>query len=262
METPILTNLTTDAADGVLFLRINRAEKRNALDSVTRAALIAGLDWAANCDEVSVVVIAGQGGKSFAAGADLQDATVATALELRKSLEGRRVYDAVSKFPKPVIAMIDGYCLGGGCELALSADIRIASLRSKFGQPEIGLGIIPGGGATQRLPRLIGLGQALRLVLTGELIDAEEAQRLGIIEIVVTHDELEARTRALCASMTSHSPVALKLAKQAVCASLELPLSQGLVLERELLCLAFTSQDRIEGLAAFREKRKAKFQGR
>jgi enoyl-CoA hydratase len=262
MQTPTLTNLKMNAADGVLFLRINRPAKRNALDATTRAELIAGLDWAARCDEVRVVVIAGEGGKSFAAGADLSETPVTTALQLRETLEGRRVYDAVNQCSRPVVAMIDGYCLGGGCELALSADIRVASQRSKFGLPEIRLGIIPGGGGTQRLPRLIGLGHALRLVLSGELLDAEEAHRLGLVELVVGHDELEACTRALCASIAGHSPIAVKLAKQALRASVELPLSQGLVLERELLCLAFTSEDSAEGIRAFLEKRKPIFRGR
>jgi enoyl-CoA hydratase len=263
LDTTAMNHIKVDAADGIAFLRINRPEKRNALDSATRAELIAALDWAGACNDVRVVVVTGAGDKAFASGADLSEsANVHTALELRASLEARRVYDAVSECPKPVVAMINGHCLGGGCELALSTDIRVASHQARFGQPEIQLGIIPGGGATQRLPRLIGLGQTLRLVLTGESIDAAEALRLGLVELVVPHAQLEARTRELCANLASRSPVALKLAKQAVRAAAELPLRQGLLLEREMLCVAFTSEDRVEGVRAFLEKRQPHFTGR
>ena len=256
-------HLKIEVTDSVCFLRINRPEKRNALDSTTRTALIAALDRAGARHDVRVIVVTGEGDKAFASGADLDEsANIHTPLDLRATLEVRRIYDAVTECPKPVVAMINGYCLGGGCELALSTDIRVASSEARFGQPEVQLGIIPGGGATQRLPRLIGLGQAMRLVLTGESIGAEEALRLGLVELVVPHQELELRTRELCATLASRSPVALKLAKQAVRAAAELPLGQGLQFERELLCLAFTSEDRAEGISAFREKRKPRFTGR
>ena len=247
---------------GVAFLRIDRPEKRNALDEAARAELIAAVDRAGRDPDVRVVVITGTGDESFAAGADLSDSQPGSVLEQRAAMEERRIYDAVSECPKPVVAMINGHCLGGGCELALAADIRIASARAKLGQPEIRLAMLPGGGGTQRLPRLIGLGQALRLVLTGAAVDADEALRLGLVELVVPHDELELRTRELCAAMARHSPVALALAKQAVRASQELPLREGLRAERELFCLAFSSADREEGVAAFLEKRKPRFAGR
>ncbi|HWL44933.1 MAG TPA: enoyl-CoA hydratase/isomerase family protein [Ilumatobacter sp.] len=261
MERPSLTNVRLEVESSVVFLRIDRPELRNALDAATRQALIEGLDWAGAADDVRVVVITGEGGKSFASGADLSESGQISSTAARTQLEGRRVYDAVAECPRPVIAMIDGYCLGGGCELAVACDLRVATTRSTFGQPEIRLGIIPGGGGTQRLPRLIGLGNATRLVLTGELIDADEARRIGLVDAVVAPDQLERSTRELCASITRHSPVALGLAKRALRAASELALADGLAFERELLYSALDSTDAAEGIAAFRDKRAPRFTG-
>jgi len=262
MTLPELANLQVDLVDRVLHLRIDRPERRNALDAETRAALIEGVDWAGASDEVGVVVLSGNGGKAFASGADLAEGATLDAEAVRGQLAERRIYDAIAECPRPVIAMIDGWCLGGGCELALATDIRIASTRSRFGQPEVGLGLIPGGGGTQRLPRLVGPGQALRLILGGEVIDADEALRLGLVEQVVRAEELEATTAALATTLATRSPVALGLAKRAVRASLELPLAEGLVLERDLMGVALASEDAAEGVAAFLEKRPPEFRGR
>jgi enoyl-CoA hydratase len=158
--------------------------------------------------------------------------------------------------------MINGFALGGGCELALACDIRVAARSARFGQPEVRLGLIPGGGGTQRLPRLIGAGRALRLILTGDLVDAEEAYRIGLVDMLADDGELHARTLELARSMAAHSPVALRLAKDAVAAALETPLPAGLALERELFITAFASDDRREGVSAFLEKRSPKFTGR
>ena len=261
---PRFEHLLVVVEDRCAFIRINRPDKRNALDDATRGQLITALDWASATDGISVVVLAGEGGKSFASGADLTTPgePIVTPLEIRDRLSGRRVYDAVAQCSRPVVAMIDGFCLGGGCELAMSADIRVASTSARLGQPEIRLGFIPGGGATQRLPRLVGLGQAMRMVLTGDVIDAAEAHRLGMIDILVEPEQLLPRTRELCAAMSRNSPVALALAKQALRASLEMPLRDGLTLERELFSLAFSSDDATEGVAAFREQRSPRFTGR
>ena len=173
-----------------------------------------------------------------------------------------RIFDVMAGFPKPVIAMINGFCLGGGCELASSCDLRIASDKARFGQPEINLGLIPGGGGTQRLPRLIGLGHTLRLVLTGDMIQAAEAKEIGLVEMVVPHEELRAKTLELAAKIASKSPLTLKVAKEAVRASQKLPIEDGIAYERDLFCLCFSSEDKEEGVKAFLEKRPAAWKGR
>jgi enoyl-CoA hydratase len=172
------------------------------------------------------------------------------------------VFDEIAAFPKPTIAMINGFALGGGCELALACDIRIAARSARLGQPEIRLGLIPGGGGTQRLPRFVGLGQALRLTLTGDMIGADEAARLGLVEMVVPHDELRAQTLELAARMAAMSPLTLRVAKEAVRASEQLPIEDGIRYERDLFCLCFSSEDKEEGVAAFLAKRQPEWKGR
>lgn len=261
MSAPETANLLVEVADLIARVQINRPDKRNALDTATRADLMAVLDWSSSSDEVRVVVISGSGGMSFASGADLTEAAD-DPTSTRATLFERRIYDAVAECARPVVAMVDGFCLGGGCELAMSADIRVASMRSKFGQPEIRLGIIPGGGATQRLPRLVGIGQAMRLILTGEIIGAAEAHALGLVDILVATEDLHQRTLELCSAIARSSPIALGLAKQAVRASFERGLGEGVALERDLLCRALATEDATEGIAAFREKRAPEFRGR
>lgn len=248
--------------NGVATLTVDRPEKRNALNAAVRRELIEALDALRHDDGARVIVITGAGEKAFVAGADIGEFAARTPVEQRAVMEERRVFDEVAAYPKPTIARINGFALGGGCELALACDIRIAARSARLGQPEIRLGLLPGGGGTQRLPRLAGYGHALRMILTGELIGAEEAGRIGLVDIVVDDDELDARTRALADAMAAHSPVTLRLAKAAVRASLETPLAAGLAYERELFITAFASEDRTEGVAAFLEKRPAEFRGR
>jgi enoyl-CoA hydratase len=254
--------LQVDTTDGVATITVNRPEKRNALNARVRQELVAALDALEPRDDVRVVVITGAGEKAFIAGADIGEFAERTPIEQRLAMEGRRVFNVLADFPRPTIASINGYALGGGCELALACDLRIAAHSARLGQPEVNLGILPGGGGTQRLPRLVGMGRAMRLILTGELIDAEEAERIGLVDEVVDDARLSERTRELAASIARHSPVALKLIKQAVRASAEMPLAAGLVLERELFITAFSSDDRTEGVAAFLEKREPRFTGR
>lgn len=254
--------LRTETADGVATITIDRPEKRNALNGQVRRELMEALDQLESDSAVRVVVITGAGEKAFVAGADIGEFADRTPMEQRAAMEGRRVFEAIAAFPRPVIASVNGYALGGGCELALACDLRIAGRSARFGQPEVNLGILPGGGGTQRLPRLIGLGRAMRLILTGELIGAEDAERIGLVDEVVDDDELRARTLELAGSIAKHSPVALKLIKEAVRASAEMPLSAGLAFERELFISAFSSDDRTEGVAAFLEKRPPSFKGR
>lgn len=254
--------LRLEADGAVATLTIDRPEKRNALNAQVRRELLEALDALEADDDVRILVITGTGEKAFIAGADIGEFAERTPIEQRAAMEGRRVFEAIAAFPRPVIASINGYALGGGCELALACDLRIAARSARLGQPEVNLGILPGGGGTQRLPRLVGMGRAMRLILTGELIGAEEAERIGLVDEVVEDAQLRPRTRDLARSIARHSPVALKLIKEAVRASAEMPLAAGLALERELFITAFSSDDRTEGIAAFLEKREPRFRGR
>ncbi len=256
-ETLLLT-----VRDRIGLLTINRPDKRNALNATVRRELVEALDGLRHDDAVRVVVITGAGEKAFIAGADIAEFAERTPVEQRAALVGRRVYDEVAAFPKPTIAMINGYALGGGCELALACDLRIAARSARLGQPEIKLGLIPGGGGTQRLPRLVGFGRAMRMVLTGELVDGTEAERIGLVDAVFDDAELESGTLAMAATIAANSPVALELAKTAIRASLETPLSAGLSHERDLFVAAFASEDHVEGVRAFLEKRQPEFRGR
>jgi len=254
--------LRVETAERVGTITIDRPEKRNALNSVVRRELIEAMAELERDDDVRVIVITGAGEKAFIAGADIGEFAERTPLEQRQAMAAPRVFDVVASSGKPTIASINGYALGGGCELAMACDFRIATRSAKLGQPEIRLGLIPGGGGTQRLPRLVGPGRALRMVLTGEIIDAAEAARIGLVDEVVDDGRLAERTRELAGAIAQHSPVALRLAKQAVAASMEMPLAAGLEFERELFITAFGSEDRREGVSAFLEKRGPEFRGR
>jgi enoyl-CoA hydratase len=254
--------LRVERTGRVATITIDRPEKRNALNAVVRRELVVALDILATDDDMRVVVLTGAGDRAFVAGADIAEFEERTPLQQRASMEGRRVFDVVADFPKPTLASINGYALGGGCELALACDLRIAARSARLGQPEVNLGILPGGGGTQRLPRLVGMGRAMRLILTGEIIDAETAERMGLVDEVVDDEALRERTGELAARIAEHSPVALRLIKEAVRAAAEMPLTAGLAFERELFVTAFASEDRTEGVAAFLEKRTPDFQGR
>jgi enoyl-CoA hydratase len=256
-----LQTLLLATEDRVATITINRPDRRNALNATVRSELIRVLDDLRDDDGVRIVVITGAGDRAFVAGADITEFAERTPLEQRAAMAGRRVFDEIAAFPKPTIAMINGVALGGGCELAMACDIRIAGRSARLGQPEIRLGLIPGGGGTQRLPRLVGAGRALRMILTGDIIDAEEAWRTGLVDEVVDDDALRGRVLELARAMAAHSPVALRLAKAAVAAAWEAPLGAGLALERELFITAFASDDRKEGVAAFLEKRPPAFGG-
>ncbi len=252
----------TQVAGRVATVTINRPEKRNALNQETRAGIIAALDQLERDPAVRVVIVTGAGDKAFIAGADIAEFEGRSPVDQYREMGEWSVYQAADRFPKPIIAAINGFCLGGGCEFAMACDIRIAGDNAKLGQPEINLGIIPGGGGTQRLPRLVGLGQAFRLLYTGDLIDAAEALRIGLVDQVVPAGELMTQVRALADKIASKSPVALSLMKEAVRASVRSPLDDGLRQEITLFGLAFASEDKKEGVAAFLAKRTPEFTGR
>ncbi len=253
--------LLLEVTNQVAVITINRPEKRNTLNATVRRELLQALDQLRADDDARVVIITGAGDKAFIAGADIGEFAERTPVEQRAVMAQRPVFDEVAAFPKPVIAMINGFALGGGCELALACDLRIAARSAKLGQPEIKLGIIPGGGGTQRLPRLVGVGNAMRLILTGELINAEEAARIGLVDLVTDDTDLAERTLEIAKAMAAHSSLTLRLAKTAVRAAEEMPLAAGLAYERELFVTAFGSQDKREGVAAFLEKRAPRFTG-
>ena len=251
------------AVDGpVATVTINRPEKRNALNATTRRALIAALHALEADDAVRVVILTGAGEQAFVAGADIAEFAARAPVDQYRVMSEPSVHDAADRFPKPLIAAINGFCLGGGCELAMACDIRLAADTAKLGQPEVSLGLLPGGGATQRLPRLVGMGTAFKLLYTGELIGAHEAHRIGLVDEVVPSQQLMTRARALAAAIAAKSPVALRLIKEAVRASARAPLDEGIRLERALFGLAFASADKREGIQAFLDKRNPEFTGR
>jgi enoyl-CoA hydratase len=251
-----------DREGRVAILTINRPDKLNALSQQVRDEVITALAELQEDPEVGVLVITGAGEKSFIAGADIGEFAGRGPMDQRHAMRQPRIFDAMASYPKPVIAMINGFCLGGGCELAISCDLRIASERARFGQPEIKLGLIPGGGGTQRLPRLVGLGHAMRLILTGEMIGAAEAKEIGLVEMVVAHEELRAKTLEIAQQIAAMSPLTVKVAKESLRMSERLPIEEGLLHERELFCLLFSTADMAEGVEAFLEKRPASWKGR
>lgn len=248
--------------DRVAIITINRPDKRNALNIKTREEGAALLDELRNDDSVGVVVLTGAGEKAFIAGADIAEFAGRTALTQRAVMVGRSLFNAIDTFPKPIIAMINGYCLGGGCEVALACDIRIASENASFGQPEINLGIIPGGGGTQRLTRLVGEGKAMELILTGEIINAQTAFSIGLVNQVVPLAQLEAKTMEIANRIAEKGPIAVSLAKEAIKIASRSNLDEGLRREVDLFALCFATEDKDEGVAAFLEKRKPVFKGK
>src|SRR5215210_596536 len=259
---PSYETLLVERRGRVAIVTINRPEKRNALNIKTREEGARLLEELREDDSVGVVVFTGAGDKAFIAGADIAEFAGRTSLTQRDVMLGRSLFTAVDSFPKPVIAMINGYCLGGGCELALACDLRIASETASFGQPEINLGIIPGGGGTQRLTRLVGEGKAMELILTGDIIDAQTAHAIGLVNTVVPADQLEAKTMEIANRMAEKSPIALSLAKEAVKLASRSNLDEGLRREVDLFALCFSTEDKNEGVSAFLEKRKPDFKGK
>lgn len=254
--------LLVEKLDGhVALVTFNRPDKMNALNLEVRRALFAALAELREDDEVRVVVLTGAGEKAFIAGADIGEFEGMAPVAQYRAMQRGNIFSAMEEFPKPIIAMINGYCLGGGCELSMACDIRVASSRAKLGQPEINLGLIPGGGGTQRLPRLVGEGQAMRLIMTGEMISAAEAERIGLVEKVFEPENLRDATLEMARTIASRSPIALQAAKESILAARRMPMDEGLKFERAWFGLLFSTEDMSEGVDAFLNKRQAEFKG-
>ncbi len=248
--------------ESVAVLTINRPDKLNALSSKVHAEGVEILDDLRSDETVRVVVVKGAGEKAFVAGADISEFADATPVEQRGVMNSRSLFTVLDTFPKPIIAMINGFCLGGGNELAMACDIRIASSKSRFGQPEINLGIICGGGGTQRLTRLIGESKAMEMILTGDMIDAPTAFNYGLVNYVYSVEELEAKTMELANKIAEKSPIALQMSKEAVKFAARSNLDEGLRREIDLFAICFSTEDKREGVSAFLEKRKPVFKGK
>jgi enoyl-CoA hydratase/carnithine racemase len=258
-----LENVLYDKKDATAYITLNRPKVLNALNTKTWEDLRTAFTAAQDDDEVRGVILTGAGDKAFIAGADISELAQLTAVDAEESSSfGQAVLNLVEDLGKPVIAAINGFALGGGCETAMACTIRIASETARFGQPEVKLGILPGGGGTQRLPRLVGKGRALQLILTGEIISAQEAYRIGLVNEVVPSTNVIPRAEAILKQIFSNAPVAVKYSLEAVNKGLETSQAEGLSLEASFFGLCSGTEDKKEGTSAFLEKRAAKFQGR
>ncbi len=251
-------NIIFEKEENIAIITFNRPEAMNALNNQTRAEFRAAIDDVAEDDSIKVLILTGSG-KAFVAGSDIKEFNATTPFAAHNIM---RLGEMVEKLEKPVIAAVNGFCLGGGNEIAMGCDIIIASEKAKFGQTEINIGIIPGGGGTQRLPRLIGVCRAKELIYTGDIIRAEEADRLGLVNRVVPMDELMPAAKELAKKIAAKSPAALKLAKTAINRGMQTNLESGLKYEYELYSLSLSLEDKLEGVNAFLEKRAPKFVGR
>src|SRR5437660_4797831 len=255
--------LLFDIRDGIAFVTINRPDKLNALNDQVMLELGQVADRLATEAEIKGAIFTGSGPKAFVAGADIGDLAKQGPFDGKaRALRGQAVLRRLETCGKPVLAAVNGFALGGGCELAMACHLRVASENAKFGQPEVKLGIAPGYGGTQRLPRLVGKGIALQLILTGATIDAQEAYRIGLVNKVVPADQLLAEADKLLRGILSMGPLAGRLSMAAVDQGLEMTLEEGLLLEANHFGLLAATQDMKEGLTAFLEKRPAKFAGR
>lgn len=255
-------NLLLEKDGHIALITLNRPEVRNALDPQTWSEIRSAARECRFDRDVRVVIITGAGGKAFASGADIRALKERETLEVLKS-EAQETLNDIENLDVPVIAAIDGFALGGGCELAMSCDIRIATSRSKLGQPEVNLGIIPGAGGTQRLQRIVGIGKAKELIFTGDIISAQEAREIGLVNKVVDRaEDLLPAAREMAAKIIAKGPVAVSLAKAAINVGANTDINTGLLFEKYAQTIAFSTEDRLEGTTAFLEKRKADFKGK
>jgi enoyl-CoA hydratase len=256
------TNITLTVSDRVATITVNRPDKLNALNAATIGELDAAIEETATRDDIGAVILTGAG-KAFIAGADISELSSQSPIDAKqRALRGQRVFAKFERSRKPVIAAVNGFALGGGCELAMSCHFRLASESSKFGQPEVKLGICPGYGGTQRLPRLVGKGRALQLLLTGEMIDAQEAYRIGLVNKVYPAAELLPAADAMLRQIMANGPLAVAMCIEAVHHGLDAQLDDALTLEANHFAILAGTADMREGTTAFLEKRPAMFSGR
>ena len=248
---------------GIAKITINRPEVRNALNQATRWEIREAIEDIKKDKDVRVAIITGAGDKAFVAGADITEFKDATPviMEERATTTGQQLFNDIEALPMPVIAMINGYCLGGGCELAMACDVRIASENARLGQPEINVGIIPGAGGTQRLPRLVGWGRAKELIYTGKIIDATEAERIGLVDKVVPMDKLDETVNQLAETIATKSPLIMSIAKKTINRGMYTDLAAALSYERSNFAFCFSTEDQKEGATAFLGKRTPEFKG-
>jgi enoyl-CoA hydratase len=252
-----------DKKGAIAYVTLNRPKVLNALNQQTWEDLRAAFEDARDDTAVQGAILTGAGDKAFIAGEDISELANVTAVEAQRSSSyGQEVLNLIEDLGKPVVAAVNGFALGGGCETAMACTIRVASENAKFGQPEVKLGVIPGGGGTQRLPRLVGKGRALQLILSGEMIGAQEAYRIGLVNEVVPAADLITRAEAILKQIFANAPIAVKFAIEAVNNGSETSLAEGLALEAALFGLCAGTEDKKEGTQAFLQKRAAQFQGR
>jgi len=258
-----LENVLYDKKGSIAYVTLNRPKVLNALSRRTWEDLRTAFEAAQNDADVRGIILTGAGDKAFIAGADISELSLLSAVEAEESSRyGQAVLDLIENLGKPVIAAVNGFALGGGCETAMACTIRVSSENARFGQPEVALGLLPGGGGTQRLPRLIGKGRALQIILTGGMISAQEAYRIGLVNEVVAPADLITHAEAILGQIFSNAPIAVKFSLEAVNKGLETSQSEGLSLEASYFGLCAGTDDKKEGTSAFLLKRKPKFQGR
>ncbi len=257
------TNLLINNVDQIAEITINRPQALNALNSDVLTELSTAFDALATDDSVRLVILTGGGDKAFVAGADIAEMSKLNVDKGRRFAElGHNLFLKIQQFPKPVIAAVNGFALGGGCEIAMACDIRLASDKAKFGQPEVTLGIIPGFGGTQRLPRLVTAGMAKLLIFTGDMIDAQEAYRIGLVQKVVPAEELMTEAKAIARRIIARSPIAVSLAKNAINRGLDMDIANAMLYEAFAFGTCFSGEDQGEGMGAFLAKRKPIFSGK
>jgi len=258
-----LENVGYEKKGSIAYVALNRPKVMNALNKATIVELRSAFEDARDDSAVRGVIMTGAGDKAFAAGADIAEIANNTAVEAEEATRrGQALTDLIENLGKPVVAAVNGFALGGGCELAMACAIRIAAESAKFGQPEVKLGVMPGYGGTQRMPRLVGRGRALKLILSGDIIDAAEAYRIGLVDEVVPVAQVIERAESVLKKITANAPLSVKYSLEAVNKGLETSVAEGLLIEASLFAVCASTDEKKEGTSAFLEKRAPKFQGK